>query len=191
MTLSHLRVHRRYANSDSSILADLVAPVFSAGVNCQVPFTMFKDFIVCILINPQPVIVPRVISSHFSASCGHRSFATSQMIFLALCEHSIKMWLIDSVSPQAGHLLLSLKFFIFSQYRPIFWVPWISLYRNSCTLSRIGWRLVLSQIVSSVSKSPEWRCRNSLVFSRFILVVCLIFFLDCSLNPLYARACVI
>ena len=61
------------------------------------------------------------------------------------------------------------------------------------SLGLIGWRLVLSQVVLSVSCSPECRCRSSesLVSWRFKAVVHLVVCAACSRIPRYAMACVI
>src|SRR5258708_2994835 len=66
--------------------------------------------IVCTLIHPTPSIVPSDNLGQSCWPCGHRFFASSQIILRALWLHSRRICSIDSVLLHFWHLAWCLKF---------------------------------------------------------------------------------
>ena len=102
MVLSHLSVHMRWAASEISIWRRQVGPCFVLSVFCWLLLTGASFVSRCML--PHPMIVPMFISGHLMLSYGHVLLACFQIRCVGGALHSVKMWLVVSVTLQVVQL---------------------------------------------------------------------------------------
>ena len=84
ITLSHLRSHIKYTDSDRRIWRSRVSPWCVVFFCCcrWCPLGRLSD---CRLMHPHPRIVPRVISGHGKFLCSHRFLASCHIISVCVC----------------------------------------------------------------------------------------------------------
>jgi hypothetical protein len=131
ITLLHLSTQIRYADSERIICSRRDGPWWVLFLFCW-SFSLSD----CRFIQPQPRIIPRLISGHGMLQCGHRPCARGHTIWLAHVLYCVRMCVIDSVALHVMHFSLSLYPGMLVQYFPIMWVSCIALYRN-CWISSL------------------------------------------------------
>ncbi len=94
MTLSHLMTHTRWLASDIRICSSLVLPLISIDL---VFSASWRASVSARLIQPMPIIVPKVICGQCWRPCGHSALAFLQISFRALDLHSSRICCMDSV----------------------------------------------------------------------------------------------
>jgi len=187
ITLSHLKFHIKYADSDIRILISLDAPAV---------FCLFSVLSLCWgcgkEISPQLRMMPMCGLGHCPCFAGHRFLAKSHIIFLAgslQCTRMCSMFSISSL--HSWHFALCAYAGIGNQKSPIWYALLRVLYMNICMFFVMSLFLHPRQIASSVSRVFDIGSNANLVISsRHMVDLCWLRWVF-RIIALYANCCVI